>query len=109
MSENAAGFLDKFVPDGVDVTEIIQMALSGLDWVSRNFKFCISNPCSFSVGNSIYSQLEFLFRELYSRPIQSKTVTVLIRSTLEKKKAKKNRVKVINLKMSLRFCFRFFR
>ena len=34
MSENAAGFLDKFVPDGVDVTEIIQMALSGLDWVS---------------------------------------------------------------------------
>ena len=59
MSENAAGFLDKFVPDGVDVTEIIQMALSGLDWVSLNFNFCISNSCPSSIDISIYSQLEF--------------------------------------------------
>jgi len=34
LAGDSGGFLSKFVPDGVDVTEIIQMALNGLDWGS---------------------------------------------------------------------------
>lgn len=34
LAEDAGGFLQKFVPDGVDATEMIQMALNGLDWGS---------------------------------------------------------------------------